>query len=994
MILLASSAERGAKGRIHAVLDAFLYRLSVYGVPAAVGVVSLIALSAWDSEYPVDSATELEIRVVAQTEGALEPAAALERLSAVPALRHYDTRLSELPFWFSFTVPAGRAGELVDAHLPSRHALEAACWDAFSLRALGSASRSASAGQMRSVKAGFAIELGSPASAVSVVCRASFAGPARISAVRWPAAELEMSNEQFHRHAGLLEGGMIALSIFVLLTAIVNREWMYVLFAAWLVASLRLAAISAGWDTQWLEHTVPQAWLMPMKKLTIAALYVLTYMLFIRLCRDDLKKVGHGRLLRVALWSCVLLLAAALALPFGAFLPFMWLNAAVGISILVFLVARILLVTRSRVAMWYGVSLAIVLLTGLYEIVAAAAGFKALIGTVNSVTAALASSLMAALAIAEQIREEHQERMKAQDELASTYEAIPIGLFTLDREGLFVRVNPALTRMLNVDPSRERRGHWAEHFEAGAWRRLQEVAREGAAQEMEVRGVGLDGRDSRRFLAKAILSADKVEGSLQDITEKYEATERLRFLADHDSLTGALNRRGIGHVLEEAAKGLADGKLLALAYLDLDGFKLINDLFGHIAGDEVLRQVCERVEQALAGRHHIGRIGGDEFVIVFQDVPMLAAADLCRRIITSIDTHHYQTADKALQVKGTIGLIELAEGLQVKDAISMADRACRAACKPNADGLVIYERQSNEFRDYERELRLVKHLGVGVAPDGLFLVMQPIMSLSAPYESHDFEVLVRMREADNSVTGAGTIIAAAENNGRAAVIDRWVLSHTLEWLDRHHDALRRTRFVCINLSGASLNDKKFIQDAYSMLAQHPRAAERLCLEITESVALHDLDNTRRIIDTVRGFGAKVALDDFGAGYTSFSYLMELPVDAVKIDGSFITGVATHPANLAVVEAIVQLARNLGMKSIAEWTEDCATIEALAEVGIDYVQGYAVARPQDAVKILSVTSAADFIEDPAIARFVRDSLAAGRTLGLWDQFEDATQLRPN
>ncbi len=992
MNLLASSAGLGAKGRIHAVLDTFLYRLCVYGVPAVIVVVSLIALSAWDSQYPVGGATQLDIRVLAQTEGGLEPPAALERLRGKPALRHYDTRLSESPFWFSFTLPAGSGGELVDVHLPSRHALDAACWDAASLRPLGSASRNASAGQMLPMKAGFAIELGRPASAVAVLCRASFAGPARISAERWLAAELGTSNQQFHRNAGLLEGGLIVLSAFVLLTAIVNREWMYVLFAAWLMAGLRLAAISAGWDTQWLEHTVPQAWVLPMKKLTIAAYYVLTVMLFVRLCRDDLKRVGHRRLLLIAQWSCVLLLAAAVALPFAAFLPLMWLTAAVTISILVFLLVRIVFVTRSRVAMWYGASLAIVLLTGLYEIIAAAMGFKMLIGTVNSVTAALTSSLMAALAIAEQMREEHQERVKAQDELRSTYEAIPIGLFTLERDGLFARVNSALTRMLNVDPSRNRRDHWGEHFEPGAWRRLQEVARGGAAEELEVRSLDGDGRDSRRYLVKATLSADKVEGSLQDITEKYEATERLHFLADHDSLTGVLNRHGIEHVLEEAVRRLADGKPLALAYLDLDGFKLINDLFGLVAGDEVLRQVCQLVEQTLAQRHDIGRIRGDEFIIVFQDVPVQAATDLCRQIVTNIDKHHYQTADKALQVKCAIGLIELAESLEVKDAISMADRACRAARKANTDGLVIYERQSREFKDYERELRLVKHLGAGVAPDGLFLVMQPIMSLIAPYESHDFEVLVRMREADNSVTAAGTIIAAAENNGRAAVIDRWVLSHTLEWLDRHRDALRRTRFVCMNLSGASLNDKKFIQDAFSMLAQHPRAAERLCLEITESVALHDLENTRRFIDTVRGFGAKVALDDFGAGYTSFSYLMELPADALKIDGSFVTRVTTHPANLAVVEAIVQLARNLGMKSIAEWAEDCATVEALAEVGIDYVQGYAVARPQDPDKILSMNSAADLIEDPAVARFVRDSLAAGRTLGLWDQFDDATQLR--
>ena len=992
MELLASSTRRGAKGRIHAILDALLYCLSVFGVPAAIAVISLIALSTWNSEYLVSGGSQLEIRVYEQNEAALEPPAALERLSGKPALRHYDTRLSESAFWFSFSVPAGRGEELIDIDLPSRHMLEAACWDAASLRSLGSASRNASTGQMGTVKAGFSIELGKPASSVEVLCRASFAGPARISAERWPAAELEMSNRQFHRHAGLLQGGLIVLSAFVLVTAIVNREWMYVLFAAWLMASLRLAAISAGWDTQWLEHTVPQAWILPMRKLTVAALYVLTFMLFVRLCRDDLTRVGHEWLLRIAQWSCVLLLAAALVLPFAIFLPVMWLVAAVGISILVFLVARVLYVTRTRVAMWYAASLAIVLLTGLYEIIAAAAGFKVLIGTVNSVTAALASSMMAALAIAEQMREEHKERVKAQDELRSTYEAIPIGLFTLERDGLFARVNPALTRMLDVDPSRDFRSHWGGHFEPGAWQRLQEVAREGAAQEMEVRGIAGDGGVSRRYLVKASLSADKVEGSLQDITEKYQAIERLRFLADHDSLTGVLNRRGIEHVLEAAVMRLADGKPLALAYLDLDGFKLINDLYGHVAGDEVLREVCQRVEQALAQRHAIGRIGGDEFLIVFQDAPVHEAAELCRQIVTSIDQQHYQTADKALQVKGAIGLIEFVAGLQVKDAISMADRACRAAYKANTDGLVIYERQSREFADYERELRLVKHLGTGAAPRGLFLVMQPIMSLSAPYESHDFEVLVRMREADNSVTAAGTIIAAAENNGRAAVIDRWVLSHTLEWLERHLDALRRTRFVCMNLSGASLNDEKFVRDAFSMLAQHPRAAQRLCLEITESVALHDLGNTRRFIDTVRGYGAKVALDDFGAGYTSFSYLMELPADAVKIDGSFIVDLTAHPAKLAVVEAIVQLARNLGMKSIAEWAEDCATVEALAEVGIDYVQGYVVARPQDQEKILGMNSAADFIEDPALARFVRDSLGGGRTPGLWDQFDEATQLR--
>jgi EAL domain-containing protein (putative c-di-GMP-specific phosphodiesterase class I) len=178
----------------------------------------------------------------------------------------------------------------------------------------------------------------------------------------------------------------------------------------------------------------------------------------------------------------------------------------------------------------------------------------------------------------------------------------------------------------------------------------------------------------------------------------------------------------------------------------------------------------------------------------------------------------------------------------------------------------------------------------------------------------------------------------------------------------------------MNLSGASLNDELFIQDAFAMLAECPRAAGCLCIEITEGVALHDLANTRRFVDRVRSHGAKVALDDFGAGYTSFSYLRGLPADALKVDGSLIVNLNAHPANLAIVIAIVELARNLGMKTIAEWAEDCATVEALAQAGVDYVQGFAIAHPQEPAALLAARSSASFITDPDLLRYVRDTLA--------------------
>ena len=991
-MLKSSRIWPGWAKRANAALDSLLYRVSVYGVPGAIAAMSLVALVAWTGEYSTSGSSTLEFRVFEQTGEPPTPAQAMARLREQLAVDHFDTRLSESPFWFSFTMLPARPGERTDVELPSRHAIAVSCWDTPGLNFLGNADREIATGRIRHAKTGFVLELGRLQSqaALTVLCKANFAGPGRINVVQWPEPQFELSANKFHRDSGLLDGGLIVLSLFVLLTAIINREWIYVLFAAWLIANLRLAAVSAGWDTQWLERTIPTDWILLTRKLTAAANYLLTYTLFSALFREDLKRVGYLQLLRIAQWLCLPLLLFAVILPFSQFLPYMWITAALGSVVLAFFLGRIVVMTRSAVAILYSASFGIALFASIYEVVAASLGAKALIGAINSVTAALASSLMAALAIAEQMRQERLGRVKAETELRSTYEAIPIGLFTLDANGFFLRGNPALRNMLGVDLSRPGHDTWAEHFEPGAWAKLQDMVWRKTSHEMEIRDYIADDEKSKRFLVKATLAKDKIEGSLQDITQRSKASARLLFLAEKDSLTGVLNRHGIEEAFAGAMQNVATGQPLALAYLDLDRFKLINDLYGHLAGDEVLKQVCGRVSEMLAEGHAIGRVGGDEFAIVFRNTPIRTATAICRGIVDWIGASPYQIGDKAFQVRGSIGLIEVAAGTYVKDAISAADRACREAKKGLHANLVVYEKNEAVFKERQEELRLIERLGTGVVPEGLFLVMQPIMSLRAPYESLNFEILLRLRGRDNTITSAGKIISAGENNGRSAVIDRWVMSNTLEWLDEHYDHLDRTRFACMNLSGASLNDERFIHDAFSMLAQHGRAVGKLCIEITESVALHDLDNTRRFIDKVRDFGAKVALDDFGAGYTSFSYLKELRADTLKIDGNFVLGVNTHPANLAIVEAIVELARNLGMKSVAEWAEDLATVEALAEVGVDYVQGYAIARPQLPVKILGAKSSASFIEDEKVAVYVRTHLAKGQAVELWEQLRE---LRP-
>jgi diguanylate cyclase (GGDEF)-like protein len=897
------------------------------------------------------------------------PAEASLRLRAQPPVARVATNLAETPFWLAFTTVPASGQQPAMVEFPSRHAIDVSCWDAASLALLGSADRGAGYDAISRIKAGFALSLASPAQATDVLCRMRFAGPARVSALQWPADGLQLSANEFHRNAGLLDGGLLVLAAFVLITAIILRSGVYVLFAAWLVVNLRMAALSAGWDAQWLGRSVPHDWLLQTRLLTTALYFTLTIMLFCTLFREDLAKVGHRWLLRLAQWTCLPLLLLSVALPYRAFLPFIWGATGICTAVLVFFMARILKLRPSRSAFWYSGSIAVTLMASLYEVLSAALGLEALIGTVNSVTAALSSSLLAALAIAEQLRAEQQQRLAAQAELQQTYEAMPIGLFTLDLQGRFLSANPALAAMLQADVLAPEKDLWSSYFGDDGWSRLHRLVLQDAQGELALDGAGGPGPAARRFMARAALARGRIEGSLQDVTTQWRATEELRFLALHDPLTKVSNRRGVELALTAAIDEASEARPLTLAYLDLDRFKLINDLYGHAAGDDILREVCARVTGMLQGTQQIGRVGGDEFVIVMPDTAIAPAAWVCRGILDRIGTEPCRLGDKAFQVRASIGLIEVERGASIRDVMANADRACRAAKKDASSGLAVYERNSAVFRNRQAEMLLVEQLSAADAADFLFLEMQPIMSLSAPYGSLNFEVLLRMRGRDGGVVQAGHVIPAAESSGRIGMIDRWVLSTTLAWLGASQGRLGATQFVCMNLSGASLNDERFVQDALAMLAANPAAASRLCMEITESVALRDLDNTRRFIDQVRSCGVKIALDDFGAGYTSFSYLKELPADVMKIDGSFIVDMNANPANITIVEAIVALATSLGMRTIAEWAEDQATVQTLVELGVDYVQGYAVARPQNPDTLLAHTSAADFIEDQLLRNYV-------------------------
>lgn len=949
--------------RLSELLDAFLRQLVAFGLPLLVAVFSLVALFAWPSEHKTDGGEALAFHAVESAGAPWTPQDALAVLQAQPTQNQWDSHLREGPTWFLTTLPdqPGLALEF-----PSRHTTSMSCWDAGSLNPLGTINRSEQAGALSFSKAGFVLAL--PADTRQVLCEARFLGPARFTAVLSTPQAVRISEQQFQRHSGLLEGGMLVLAAFILIAGLVNRDSHYFVFAIWMVVNLRMAALSAGWDYQWLGHTIPYSWLVHLRPLTLALYYSVTVVLFHTLFYETLREINRHRLVEWIQWTTLPLLALSVWLPYGQFLPIIWLCTALGVAVFLYILYALMVQTESRVARWYVASIALALISSVYEIVAAALGFKGLIGAVNSVTAALLSALLTSLAIAERMREENRKRLDAQAQLEHTYDVIPVGLFTLDADGRFLSANPALRQMLGEEVLQAGTDLWSVAFSTEDWQQLSARAKEGGSVEMEMALTGNHG-EPRRMLVRAAFSNGLLEGTLQDITEKAHALEHLQFLANHDPLTRVLNRRGLESNLTHGLREIRLDQPLTVAYLDLDRFKLINDLYGHTAGDEVLQQVCMRVLHALMPKMQFGRIGGDEFLIVMHNTPLMQAETVCREILIALTRTSYTVGNRAFNVRGSLGLIEVSADMSPKDIVSTADRACRDAKKSHGGGLTVYEKGSHVFTEHEAELQLVERLATNQSIDGLFLEMQPIMSLKNPHSSLNFEVLLRMQDEHGDRVPTDRLISAGENAGRMGVIDRWVLTNTLEWLRTHDDALSQNQFVCLNLSGASLNDEIFVEDVFKLLDANRDIARKLCLEITESVALHDMGNTRRFIDRIRSFGAKVALDDFGAGYTSFSYLKDLPADLLKIDGSFIVNMNRHPANVAIVEAIVSLAQNLGMKTVAEWAEDFETVVTLAEIGVDYVQGFVVARPQNPQRLLQHTSSASFIQDASLNSYL-------------------------
>jgi diguanylate cyclase (GGDEF)-like protein len=439
-----------------------------------------------------------------------------------------------------------------------------------------------------------------------------------------------------------------------------------------------------------------------------------------------------------------------------------------------------------------------------------------------------------------------------------------------------------------------------------------------------------------------------------DVTDAHELAVRVSYQAAHDALTGLVNRREFEARLARVFDAMREGtREHALIYLDLDQFKVVNDTCGHAAGDELLRQVADVLRGHVQPRHTLARLGGDEFGLLLEDASAAEAQALAETLREAIDNLEYTRGQRTFGCSASLGVVVFgAEIGGMTDALSAADSACFLAKEKGRNRVQMHWADDHELAERRREMDWVGRLREALAEGRIVLHAQRIGALTPRLDDRErMELLVRLRDVDGSLVPPMAFIPAAERYGVMPAVDRHVICAAFRYLASLPPADRDRLSLSVNLSGRTLSDENLVPFVRGLLEATPIHRGEICFEVTETAAVHNLAHTARLLHELREMGFRFALDDFGSGMSSFSYLKHLPVDYLKIDGAFIRNVRRDRADAAMVEAIARVAKVMDIRTVAEYVEDAATCELLAGLGVDYAQGYGVHVPEplDAVR---------------------------------------------
>jgi len=442
-----------------------------------------------------------------------------------------------------------------------------------------------------------------------------------------------------------------------------------------------------------------------------------------------------------------------------------------------------------------------------------------------------------------------------------------------------------------------------------------------------------------------------------DITHEFELNEQLSFQASHDILTGLINRREFerraGQLLS-SSRNSDDNH--ALCFMDLDQFKVINDTCGHVAGDELLRQLGRLLQSTVRHNDTLARLGGDEFGILMEHCTLDQSQRVAESLLEVVRDFHFSWEGQSFRIGVSIGMVAITDTVHdLTELLKQADAACYMAKDLGRNRIHIYHPEDIELARRQGEMQWVSHINQALDENRFCLYAQPIEPLGNN-TSHHFEFLLRMLDEKGKVIPPGAFLPAAERYDLIDKLDAWVVENAFSLIAAHEAFFTRVNFVSINLSGKSITNPRFLEFIISEIRKTGIAASKICFEVTETVAISNLSSATTFISILKDIGCHFALDDFGSGLSSFGYLKNLPVDYLKIDGMFVKDIVDDPIDHAMVKSINDIGQVMGMKTIAEFVENDAIKARLQEIGVDYAQGYGIGKPQPVEVMLDLAAA--------------------------------------
>jgi diguanylate cyclase (GGDEF)-like protein/PAS domain S-box-containing protein len=433
-----------------------------------------------------------------------------------------------------------------------------------------------------------------------------------------------------------------------------------------------------------------------------------------------------------------------------------------------------------------------------------------------------------------------------------------------------------------------------------------------------------------------------------DVSKESRLFRQLSYQASHDAVTGLINRREFENRLVEALEGTYENteQTHALLYLDLDQFKVVNDTFGHTAGDELLLQISELLQGNIRSTDILARLGGDEFGILLERCTEDRAMEVAETIRAAVEEYRFEWQEAFTSVRCSIGVVMVShDSADIASVMSSADVACYSAKDNGRNQIHLYQDSDASLR--HEEMKWVSRITSAVEDGRLELYYQPIIGIhkdNAESRGH-YELLLRIRDENGELVLPDQFIPAAERYNLMSKLDRWVIHEALTQLaDRNTDSDAARFTIAINLSGTSLSEDRFLEYVIDELQKHKLPAGAVCFEITETAAISNLSRVIHFMQALKKLGCKFSLDDFGSGLSSFTYLKNLPVDYLKIDGQFIRNVASDSVDESMVVAISQIGKAMGIETIAERVETKQVLDKLSELGVQFAQGYYIARP--------------------------------------------------